>query len=107
MHDHLLRASNADEKLGLVELFSGETPEGERLWAYVSIRPSLYAAYKLAQAEGAEINLPAFGHILLSGPGAEPSAAAKALLEKKYGIRHDLAAQLDSAFRAHKRGQAS
>lgn len=104
MYAHLFKTLDADTKLGFVELCSMVTAENASAWAYISILPSRYEAYKHAQQHGTPITLHDYGHILLSGTGEAPSDAVKAALENTYGIRHDLAGQIAEALQQHQSG---
>ena len=83
-----------DEEMQLLVLVTGELQDGSSHYAYVSIRPSRYAAFKEAEQKG-NYDLGEYGTILTHGAGA-PSEDVKMEMEEKYGADHMFESQLES-----------
>lgn len=60
-----------DEDVGILVLVQGTLPGGEAHYAYASIPPSRYMAFKEAESAG-NYDLAQFGKILAHGPGKNP-----------------------------------
>ena len=89
--ESLLRQVDAD--LQILELVTGQLADGSDHYAYVSIPPSKYIAFKQAQANG-QYDLADYGLILQHGPGLTPSAAVQKEMEEKYGADHHFEEEL-------------
>lgn len=76
-----------DEKLSILVLVSGTLKNGESHYAYASIPPSLYGAFKKAQAAGS-FKLEEFGSILSHGEGKEPPPEVKQRMTDEFGANH-------------------
>jgi hypothetical protein len=76
-----------DESMRILTLVKGTLADGSKHYAYVSIPPSRYQAFKEAETKG-NYNLAAYGTILSHGKGSEPSADVKKRMEKDYGANH-------------------
>lgn len=83
--DHALHT--LDEKLSILVLVSGTLKNGESHYAYASIPPSHYPAFKEAQAAGS-FKLEDFGSILTHGEGKEPPPEIKQRMTDEYGANH-------------------
>jgi superoxide dismutase len=76
-----------DEDVQILTLVVGQLADGRDHYAYVSIPPSKYEAFKAAEAKG-NYNIAEFGKILHHANGREPTAAVKKEMEEKYGADH-------------------
>lgn len=65
----MLKKMDAD--VGILVLVSGTLPDGSSHYAYASIPPSKYMAFKEAEAAG-NYDLAEFGKILAHGEGKDP-----------------------------------
>ena len=86
----LLRA--LDEEVQLLTLVTGTLEDGSAHYAYVSIPPSKYQAFKEAEARG-NYDLAEYGTILKHGAGV-PSEEVKREMEAQYGADHMLEEEL-------------
>jgi hypothetical protein len=84
-----------DEDIKILMLISGELADGSKHYAYVSIPPSKYDAFKAAEAKG-NYNLAEFGEILFHGEGKEPSANVQKEMAEKYGADHRFEEELEA-----------
>ena len=82
-----------DEGMGVLVLVSGTLKDGTDHYAYASMPPSKYTAFKEAEAIG-NYNLAEYGKILTHGPGREPSAEVKQRMADEYGANHYLEEEL-------------
>ena len=82
-----------DADLQILELVTGQLADGSDHYAYVSIPPSKYIAFKQAQAAG-QYDLADYGLILQHGPGLVPSAEVQKEMEEKYGADHHFEEEL-------------
>jgi len=83
--DELLKLM--DEDIQILTLVRGTLADGTPHYAYVSIPPSCYQAFKAAEAAGS-YNLALFGKIIVHGEGKEPPAEIKQKMEQEYGANH-------------------
>lgn len=86
-------AQKLDEGMGVLVLVSGTLTNGQTHYAYASIPPSKYVAFKEAEAAG-HYNLADFGNILAHGEGEEPPTDVKQRMEEEYGANHYLEEEL-------------
>lgn len=89
--DALLK--QVDEDLQILELVTGQLPDGSDHYAYVSIPPSKYAAFKEAQAAG-QYDLAHYGIILRHGPGLTPPDDVQKEMAEIYGADHHFEEEL-------------
>ncbi len=75
-----------DEDIQILTLVQGTLTDGTEHYAYVSIPPSKYAAFKQAEAKG-NYNLHDYGKVLHHGKG-RPSAAVQKQMEEEHGASH-------------------
>jgi hypothetical protein len=80
----ILKQMDAD--VGILVLVQGTLPDGSQHYAYASIPPSRYMAFKQAEAAG-NYDLAQFGKILTHGKG-EPSPDVKRRMEEEHGANH-------------------
>lgn len=78
----------ADKKIGIVELCTGQTSLGQNFFAYISILPSKYEQYKQAQSFGQVMDLTEYGEILEAGMGINPPEKIMREMEEKYNLDH-------------------
>lgn len=88
--------------MAILVLVSGTLKNGQPHYAYASIPPSRYQAFKQAEADG-DYDLAAYGTILAHGEGATPPEAVKRDMEKTHGANHYFEDQLEAML---KRAQA-
>ena len=69
-----------DEEVNILVLVSGTLEDGSAHYAYVSIPPSKYVAFKQAEAAG-HYNLADYGTILHHGAGKQPGADVQQQME--------------------------
>lgn len=91
--NHTLKATKADERIGIVDLFCGQTEDGKDFWCYISILPSKYLEFKTLQKENKEISMNKFGKIIASNWGKEPPEEVKQKMEE-LGAEHDFEEKL-------------
>lgn len=84
-----------DQEMQLLLLVTGELPDGSAHYAYASIPPSKYQAFKEAEAKG-NYDLAAFGKILAHGAGQVPPPEVQAQMEEEYGADHMFEEQLET-----------
>lgn len=84
-----------DEDVNILVLVSGELSDGSAHYAYASIPPSQYDAFKAAEAKG-NYDLAHFGKILAHGAGHEPPASVIKEMEEKYGANHKFEEELEA-----------
>ncbi len=84
-----------DSNLDMIVLVSGTLDDGTPHFAYVSIPPSKYDAFKEAEAKG-NYRLAEFGTILRHGKGLKPSAEIEQEMIENYAVSH----QFEKAFQA-------
>lgn len=82
-----------DSELNFLVLVTGRLADGSEHFAYASIPPSRYLAFKEAEAKG-NYDLGKFGKILHHGAGKEPSAETKKEMEDKFGVNHQFEEEL-------------
>ena len=75
--------------MGILVLVSGTLTNGQSHYAYASIAPSKYAAFKQAEAKG-DYDLAQFGKILAHGEGEEPPQEVKQQMQEEFGVNHYL-----------------
>lgn len=75
------------KKMGILVLVSGTLKDGSAHYAYASIPPSKYNAFKKAEAAGS-FKLEEYGKILAHGKGKEPSQEVKRRMEDEFGANH-------------------
>lgn len=87
-----------DNDIGILTLVQGTLAGGKPHYAYVSIPPSRYAAFKTSEAAG-NYDLAQFGKILAHGEGKTPPADVQKRMQDEYGANHhfeeDLAKIMD------------
>jgi hypothetical protein len=84
-----------DEDVNILTLVGGTLADGREHYAYVSIPPSKYEAFRAAEAKG-NYNLADFGKILFHADGREPSAQVMKDMEEKYGANHRFEEELET-----------
>jgi len=82
-----------DADLQILVLVSGELADGSAHYAYASIPPSKYAAFKEAEVRG-NYDLGDFGTILRHGPGLNPPPDVERAMEEEYGTSHHFEEEL-------------
>lgn len=75
-----------DEDVQILTLVTGTLADGSAHYAYISIPPSKYMAFKQAEAKG-NYNLRDYGKVLHHAKG-RPSAAVQKQMEEQYGANH-------------------
>jgi hypothetical protein len=75
-----------DEDVQILTLVQGTLADGGAHYAYVSIPPSKYMAFKQAEAKG-NYNLRDFGKVLHHAKG-KPSAEVQKQMAEQYGADH-------------------
>lgn len=75
------------EKTVCILLLRGESPDGEKVYAYVAVRADKLETFMEAQKSGTFFPED-YGMILESGEG-EPSDEVKSRMTKEYGFNHD------------------
>lgn len=88
-----------DQELQLLVLVRGELTDGSAHYAYASIPPSKYNAFKQAEAQG-NYDLAQFGKILAHGQGENPPAEVQKQMEEEYGASHMFEEQLESLIKS-------
>ena len=83
--ESLLKAM--DEDVGIRVLVTGTLENGEPHYAYASIPPSRYMAFKEAESAG-NYDLAAFGKILAHGKGHEPPQEVQQRMAEEHGANH-------------------
>lgn len=81
----LLKQMDAD--VGILVLVQGTLPDGSAYYAYASIPPSKYMAFKEAEAKG-HYDLAQFGKILAHGKGTEPPPEVVKQMAEEHGASH-------------------
>ncbi len=76
-----------DEDVGILVLVQGTLPDGKSHYAYASIPPSKYMAFKEAEAAG-NYDLADFGKILAHGEGVEPPSDVVKRMADEHGASH-------------------
>jgi hypothetical protein len=76
-----------DEDVQILVLVQGTLADGSPHYAYVSIPPSRYQAFKEAEASG-NYDLAAYGKILAHGAGKEPTSDVQSRMRQEYGANH-------------------
>ncbi|MBN67405.1 MAG: hypothetical protein CMM94_07570 [Rickettsiales bacterium] len=92
-----------DTQMHILVLVQGELEDGQAHYAYASIPPSKYQAFKEAEAKG-HYDLADFGVILVHGPGKEPPDEVKRRMEEEHGANHMFEEQLDAALKQVQQG---
>jgi len=87
-YENVLKYSDIDQTMGIVELLSVEDSLGNPNHMYVSFFPSKYTDFIEAQEKGLEMDITSYGDVLFQGAGAEPSADTVKEMESKYGVDH-------------------
>jgi hypothetical protein len=82
-----------DEDIGILMLIEGLLPDGSAHWAYASIPPSRYVAFKEAEVKG-NYNLAEFGKILAHGAGKTPPSDVEKRMKDEYGANHKFEEEL-------------
>ncbi len=82
-----------DEEVQLIVLVTGTLEDGSAHYAYASIPPSKYQAFKNAEAVG-NYDLTEYGKILAHGEGLEPPEEVKKRMEDEHGADHMFEEQL-------------
>ena len=95
MDDPQALLKQLDSQLRILVLVKGRLANGESHYAYASMPPSAYAAFKEAEAAGA-YDLADFGDILAHGSGDQPPADVMAQMESSHGADHELESKLQS-----------
>lgn len=87
------------EKTVCVLLVRGESPDGNRIFAYVAVRADRLEEFMEAQRKG--LFYPEdYGVVLASGEG-DPAPEIREKMTKEYGFNHDNMLDIPSADRAH------
>lgn len=87
------------EKTVCILLVRGETPEGDKIYAYVAIRADRLEAFMEAQKKGT-FYPEDFGIVIEAGEG-EPSDEVKHKMTTEYGFNHEAMLDIASAEKAH------
>jgi alpha/beta superfamily hydrolase len=88
-------AQKIDEDMGVLVLVSGTLVDGKSHYAYASIPPTKYHAFKAAQEAG-NYDLSAFGEILAHGEGLNPPPHIRQKMEEDYGANHYFEEELEA-----------
>lgn len=88
---------DVDTACGIIDLCTGTTDTGKEFYAYVSIPPSKYAAYRAKQLRQEEMDLEEFGEVIHSGWGTSPPPDIMAEMEHIYHVIHTLEDQMREA----------
>lgn len=80
--EDILKKMDAD--VGILVLVQGKLADGSDHYAYASVPPSKYQAFKDAEAAG-NYNLADFGKILAHGKGNEPSPEVQKQMADEHG----------------------
>ena len=89
-----------DEEVQILVLVTGTLSDGSEHYAYASIPPSKYQAFKAAEAKG-NYDLAAFGNILRHGEGKTPPADVMQEMEEQHGADHMFEAELEAMIRSN------
>lgn len=76
-----------DAEMQLLVLVSGTLTDGSEHYAYASIPPSRYQAFREAEAKG-NYDLGQFGTILAHGEGTQPAPEVRERMEREHGANH-------------------
>lgn len=87
------------EKTVCVLLVRGESPDGEKIFAYMAVRADKLEAFIEAQKSGT-FYPEDFGMVIESGEG-EPTDEIKEKMTKEYGFNHEAALDVDTPESAH------
>ena len=82
-----------DEDVQILTLVTGTLEDGSAHYAYISIPPSKYIAFKQAEAKG-NYNLRDYGKVLHHGKG-HSTAAVQKQMEEQYGANHHFEEELE------------
>jgi len=83
-----------DADLQILVLVQGTLADGSKHYAYASIPPSRYEAFKTAERAG-NYDLAEFGKVLEHGPGT-PSAEVEQRMAAEYGANHRFEEELQN-----------
>lgn len=89
-----------DQDVAILVLVQGTLPDGSAHYAYASIPPSRYAAFKQAEAAG-NYDLAQYGAILAHGAGT-PTAEMQRRMEAEYGVNHRFESDMAGLMREFK-----
>lgn len=87
------------EKTVCVLLVRGESPDGQKLYAYMAVRADKLEAFIEAQKTGT-FYPEDYGIVIESGEG-EPSDEVKQKMTREYGFNHDTMLDIDTPEGAH------
>lgn len=87
------------EKTVCVLLVRGESPDGQKIYAYLAIRADRLEAFMEAQKQGTFFPED-YGIVLETGEG-EPSDEVKLKMTQEYGFNHEAMLDLGSPAQAH------
>lgn len=74
-----------DSAVEIIVLVRGTLADGRAFWAYASMPPSRYPAYKAMETAGQSYRLEDWGTILRHGLGEEPPLDVKVEMHDAYG----------------------
>ena len=86
-HDWQALLKQIDGDVNILVLISGQLADGSEHYAYLSVPPGKYQAFKTAEAKGG-YDASQFGTILAHGKGLTPPLHVQQELEKLYGANH-------------------
>lgn len=89
--------AQADKEVALVQFATGKFKDDSDYWAYVSIPPSKYVAFKEAEESGKPICFEDFGEIIAEGSGTAPPDDVREEIETKYGLDSELESKIEQA----------
>ena len=79
---------DTDENSAILQFIAGTT-EGKDFWAYVAMKPSLYAEYYNNVSNKVPMNVADYGEILEQGWGSKPPAEIEQKMATEYGASDD------------------
>ncbi len=86
--------SETDDDYAVMELISAIKQDGTKVWAYVTIKPSLYMKYCQKIHTGEQISIMDYGEILQTGDGESPPEVVRLDMEERYGADHEFSEKL-------------
>ncbi len=90
------RDSFADMVCSFVILARGRNAENRPCWSYIALKPSMALSFKDACSRG-NVSLEEYGTVIEEGIGENPPETIKTLMERDFGVRHELEDKLSVA----------
>lgn len=86
--------TEVDDDYAVMELISAAKQDGSRVWAYVTIKPSLYMDYSRKILNGESLSIMDYGEIIQTGEGESPPDVVRADMEERFGADHEFSEKL-------------